>query len=62
MHQFFSILTQEYKVVRIKEKITKILRCSDFKSGTSKVCSLFLQSDVLPRVAKINVVLHKNLL
>ena len=33
----FSTLTHEFKVVRIKEKIAKILRCSDFKSGTSKV-------------------------
>ena len=34
---FFSILRQEYKVVSIKEKIAKILRFSDFKSGASKV-------------------------
>ena len=59
---FFSILIQEYKVVRIKEKIAQILQCSDFKSGASKVRSQFLQSDILPRVAKINIVLHKNLL
>ena len=59
---YFSTLTQEYKVVMIKEKITKILRCSEFKSGASKVWFHFLQSDILPRVAKINIVLHNNLL
>ena len=59
---FFLFLTQEYKVLRIKEKIAQILQCSDFKSGASKVQSQFLQSEILPRVAKMNTILLKNLL
>ena len=33
---FCLFMTQEYKVMRINEKVAQTLRCSNFKSGATK--------------------------
>ena len=59
---FFLILTQECKLMRIKDNQGSMLGCSDFKSGASSMLPQFLRSEVLPKAVNLNVVLHKKLL
>ena len=53
-------MTQEHKVMQINHKVAQNVRCSDFKSGARKVRLKLLLYEIIPRNARINIVLHES--
>ena len=62
MYALFFLISASGILMRIKEKIAQLLKCLDFKSGSSKFISHFPLSEILPRAVTIYINLHKNLL